>query len=331
MEKTVAKKSIDMEFIKKADDENLFYFVDNNTLSSERITAPKYSYWKSVFRVFFKKKINWVILALLVLILVMAFIYPAFVHYDQLENATIQGAKRLSPADALSFFNGDYKYCLGTGAFGDSIFLGVWFGARTSLLLSIACAAINMTIGIMVGAIWGYNKRLDFVLNIVYNIIANIPWILLISVLVLVIGGGFGSFILALTITGWIGIAYFFRTQVLIIRDREYNMASRCLGTNTLRVVTRNVLPFLVSVIVTILATELPAYISIEVFLTYVGIGLNSSIPSLGHLIEQFQDSFNTYPWAFWSPVAVAAAITIILYVLGQNLADASDPRSHLG
>jgi len=327
----VVKKSIDMDFIKKSDDEKLFYFVDNNTLASERITAPKYSYWKSVFRVFFKKKINWIILALLLVILVMAFIYPAFVHYDQLENSTIQGAKRLSPSAALAFFNGDYKYCLGTGAFGDSIFLGVWFGARTSLLLSIACAGINMTIGIMVGAIWGYNKRLDFVLNIVYNIIANIPWILLISVLVLVIGGGFGSFILALTITGWIGIAYFFRTQVLIIRDREYNMASRCLGTNTLRVVTRNVLPFLVSVIVTILATELPAYISAEVFLTYVGIGLNSSIPSLGHLIEQFQDSFNTYPWAFWSPVAVAAIITIILYILGQNLADASDPRSHLG
>ena len=165
---------------------------------------------------------------------------------------------------------------------------------------------------------------------VIYNIVANIPMILLIAVLVYVIGSGFWSFIFALTITGWLGIAYFFRTQVMIIRDREYSLASRCLGTPIPRVISKNILPFLTSVIVTILATELPSYISMEVFLSYIGIGLSASVPSLGRMIQQAQTGFLTYPWEFWPPVAIASAITIILYVLGQNLADASDPRTHM-
>ena len=328
MEKIV-KKSINLEEIKAANEDDLFYFVDNNTLMSERITAPKYSYWKSVFRVFFKKKINWFIIGLLVLVLIMTFIFPAIVPFNEFANVKDLAGQRLGPGDALAHF-GSWEYIFGSGFTGEPIFTAIWHSARISLLLATICAAINMTIGILAGALWGYSKRADMLLNFLYNIIANIPYILLITVLVYIIGAGFGPFIFALTITGWIGIAYFFRTQVMIIRDREYNLASRCLGTRTLKVVTRNVLPFLVSVIVTILATELPSYISMEVFLTYIGTGLDATLPSLGHMISAGQGSFMTYPWIFWPPVAISAVITIVLYVLGQNLADASDPRSHM-
>ena len=213
---------------------------------------------------------------------------------------------------------------------GNSIFYGIWASAQTSLLLAIICAAINMTIGIILGAVWGYSKRFDQVMLVIYNIIANVPYILMIAVLVYVIGSGFWSFVFAMTITGWLGIAYFFRTQVMIIRDREYSLASRCLGTPIPRMISKNILPFLTSVIVTVLATELPSYISSEVFLSYIGVGLSAEIPSLGRMIQQAQSAFLVYPWEFWPPVAIASAITVILYVLGQNLADASDPRTHM-
>ena len=186
------------------------------------------------------------------------------------------------------------------------------------------------SIGIIVGAVWGYSKKADQILLAIYNIIANVPYILLISVLVYIIGSGFWSFVFALTVTGWLGIAYFFRTQVMIIRDREYSLASRCLGTPINRMISKNMLPFLTSVIVTLLATELPSYISMEVFLSYIGIGLSADVPSLGRMIQEAQSAFKTYPWAFWPPVIISAAITIILYVLGQNLADATDPRTHM-
>ena len=197
-------------------------------------------------------------------------------------------------------------------------------------MLAVICATINMTVGILVGALWGYSKRFDAVMLVIYNIIANVPYILLITVLVYVIGSGFWPFVFALTVTGWLSIAYFFRTQVMIIRDREYSLASRCLGTPVPRVISKNILPFLTSVIVTLLATELPSYISYEVFLSFIGVGLSATVPSLGRMIQQAQSSFLVFPWEFWPPVVIASVITIILYLLGQNLADASDPRTHM-
>ena len=315
--------------LKKQDE--LFRFIDKDTIQSEKITAPRYSYWASVFRVFFRKKINIALIGVFVLILVCAFVIPAFAPYAPYENIKDAKTFNLNPKAAMDYFGGfSMKWLLGSGPMGNSIFLGIMASARTSLVLAVICAAINMTIGIIMGAVWGYSKRFDQVMLVIYNIIANVPYILLISVLVYVIGAGFWSFIFALTVTGWLGIAYFFRTQVLIIRDREYSLASRCLGTPIPRMITKNILPFLTSVIVTLLATELPSYISMEVFLSYIGVGLSAEVPSLGRMIQEGQSAFLVYPWEFWPPVIIAAAITIILYVLGQNLADASDPRTHM-
>ncbi len=311
--------------------DDLFRFVEIDANASERIIAPRYSYWKSVFRVFFRKKINILLLIFLALILFVSFVMPTFWPYDPMENVMHPETFNLSPAKAMDYFGGfSLKWMLGTGNFGNSIFYGIVSSARTSLLLAIICAAINMLVGIVMGAVWGYSKRFDAVMLVIYNIVANIPYILLITVLVYIIGSGFWSFIFALTVTGWLGIAYFFRTQVMVIRDREYSLASRCLGTPIPRVISKNILPFLTSVIVTLLATELPSYISMEVFLSYIGAGLSAEVPSLGRMIEEAQSAFLTFPWAFWSPVAIASAITVILYVLGQNLADASDPRTHM-
>jgi oligopeptide transport system permease protein len=315
----------------KKNQDNLFRFIDKDTIQSEKITAPRYSYWASVFRVFFRKKINIVLICVFLLLLLGAFIVPAIEPYNAYENIRDAKTFNLNPKAAMDYFNGfSIKWLLGSGPMGNSIFLGIMASARTSLVLAVICAAINMTIGIIMGAVWGYSKRFDQVMLVIYNIIANVPYILMISVLVYVIGAGFWSFVFALTITGWLGIAYFFRTQVLIIRDREYSLASRCLGTPIPRMISRNILPFLTSVIVTLLATELPGYISMEVFLSYIGVGLSAEVPSLGRMIQEGQSAFLVYPWEFWPPVAIAAAITIILYVLGQNLADASDPRTHM-
>ena len=315
----------------KKNQDNLFRFIDKDTIQSEKITAPRYSYWASVFRVFFRKKINIVLICVFLLLLLGAFIVPAIEPYNAYENIRDAKTFNLSPKAAMDYFNGfSIKWLLGSGPMGNSIFLGIMASARTSLVLAVICAAINMTVGIIIGAVWGYSKRFDQVMLVIYNIIANVPYILMISVLVYVIGAGFWSFVFALTITGWLGIAYFFRTQVLIIRDREYSLASRCLGTPIPRMISRNILPFLTSVIVTLLATELPSYISMEVFLSYIGVGLSAEVPSLGRMIQEGQSAFLVYPWEFWPPVAIAAAITIILYVLGQNLADASDPRTHM-
>lgn len=311
-------------------EEELFSRVDNNELESERITAPKYSYWQSVFRVFFRKKINIIILLLLAVVIAFAYIYPMFTEYDRYGQLMNASAKHLSPLKALEYFGYNLRWILGSGAAGESTFDAVWNGARISISLAFVCAAINMTIGVILGAIWGFSKKVDAFMTIVYNIFANIPYILFISVMVMLFTPSFWTMVLALTITGWLWIAYFVRTQVVIIRDREYNLASKCLGTSTIKIAMKNILPFMTSIIVTLLATEIPSYISYEVFLSYIGMGISDM--SLGRLIYSAESAMVTPGWEFefWSPVAVASIITIVLYVVGQNLGDASDPRTHM-
>ncbi len=311
-------------------DEELFVPISHSDAESEKIAAPRYSYWKSVFRVFFRKKINIFALGLLLFVILFAYIYPSMTNYDPYANLLDPNAKHLSPADAMSYFGPELRWILGAGASGESTFDAVWNGSRISISLAFMCAAINMTIGVMLGAVWGFSKKVDMVMMEVYTIIGNVPMILIISVLSMLFSPTFWTMVFALTIVGWLGIAYFIRNQVLIIRDREYNLASKCLGTSLFKIATKNILPFMTSVIVTLLATELPSYISYEVFLSYIGMGMSEM--SLGRLIYAAEAAMVTPGWQmeFWSPVAIASIITVVLYVVGQNLGDASDPRTHM-
>ena len=311
-------------------DEELFSHVDINDLDSEKITAPRYSYWHSVFRVFFKKKINIIILAILGVLIAFTYLYPLFVEYDKFGNLMDATTKHLSPSAAIERLGMNIHWILGTGAAGQSTFDAVWFGSRISISLAFICAAINLSVGVVVGSIWGFSKKFDLFMIEIYNIVANVPYILVISVLVMLFTPSFWVMVLAFTITGWVTIAYFIRTQVIIIRDREYNLASKCLGTSTPKIALKNILPFMTSVIVTLLATEIPSYIGMEVFLAYIGLGLSDR--SLGRLIYESQNAMVTPGWEFefWSPVVVAAIISVVLYVVGQNIGDASDPRTHM-
>ncbi len=315
--------------------QELFVRVDNNTINSEKITAPRYSYWKSVGRSFFRNPVNYIVLGLVIFILIMSFIYPLFSPYSQAfwikENYGLpkEDIAYLTPGKAIDYHGFNLRWVFGTGQFGEPLFDALWAGAQSSLALAFVCAAINITVGIIVGALWGYSKIVDKIMQEVYNIVSNIPYLMFITVFVAVVGTGFWSFVAAMTITGWLGVAYFIRTQVIIIRDREYNLASRCLGTPILRMVTKNILPFLTSVIVTITASEIPSYISTEVFLSYLQIGLGSE-NSLGKLINDNQQYMDSHPHLFWIPVIVSSVITVSLYIIGQNLADASDPKTHM-
>ena len=329
----MADKLIDLADLKLSEEE-LFAPMDHDDLDSEKITAPRYSYWHSVFRVFFRKKINIIILTLLAVILAFTYIYPAVIHYDAEVDPYINlmdsSAKHLTPAAAMDKFGANIHWILGAGASGQSTFDAIWYGSSISVTMALICALINMTIGVLLGALWGFSKKMDIIMMEVYNIIGNVPYILLISVVVLIMSANFWTMVFALTVTGWLPLAYFIRTQVVIIRDREYNLASRCLGTPMTRIATKNILPFMTSVIVTMAATEIPSYISYEVFLSYIGMGLSDM--SLGKLIEAAQSAMQTPGWEieFWAPVAIASIITVVLYVVGQNLGDASDPRTHM-
>ncbi len=311
-------------------DEELFSRIPQDALSVEKITAPRYSYWRSVGRVFFHKKINIVVLACLALILVFTYIYPFFSGYDKYQNIMDSASKHLTPAAAFQKFGFSIHWLFGTGESGQSTFDGLWYGARISISIALICALINFTTGILIGAVWGFSKKVDIVLNEIRNVIIVVPGVFVTSVLMMVFSPSFWTLVFSMCITGWIGIAYSIRTQVIIIRDRDYNLASKCLGSSTLRIATKNMLPFLISFIVTMAATSLPGYIGSEAFLSYIGLGISET--TLGKILFNSQIAMVTpgWGWEFWCPVILSAFISIVLFLVGQSLGDAADPRTHM-
>ena len=299
-----------------------FQFVKRDDFASEVIDAPAYSYWGSVFRQFLKKKSTIIMLGILISIVLMSFIYPMFSDFDFNDVSTVNdfSARYIKP-------NGEHWF--GTDSNGKSLFDGIWFGARNSILISVIATFINVVIGVIVCGVWGISKSVDRVMMEVYNVISNIPSLLIVIVLTYSIGAGFWNLIFAMSVTTWIGIAFMIRVQILRYRDLEYNLASRTLGTPTLKIVAKNIMPQLVSVIVTTMTQMLPSFISYEAFLSFFGLGLPITVPSLGRLISDYSQNVTTNAYLFWIPLTTLVLVSLSLFVVGQNLADASDPRTH--
>ena len=261
-------------------------------------------------------------LIVLIAIVLMSFIYPLFSNYD------------FNDVSKINDFSARYiwpnsEYWFGTDANGQSLFDGVWYGARNSILISLIATVINLVIGVIVGGIWGVSKTFDKIMMEVYNVISNIPSLLIFIVMSYALGAGFWNLILAFCLTGWIGVAYSIRIQIMRYRDLEYNLASRTLGTPMFKLVVKNLLPQLVSVIVTQASQSLPSYISSEAFLSYFGIGLPVTVPSLGRLIAKYSQNVTTNAYLFWIPLTALVLVSLSLFIVGQNLSDASDPRTH--
>ena len=127
-------------------------------------------------------------------------------------------------------------------------------------------------------------------------------------------------------------MARFVRNQIVIIRDRDYNLASRCLGTPTRRIIVRNLLPYLVSVIMMRVAMAIPLAIGNEVFITYIGLGLPVSTPSLGNLINEGRKLMMSpsLRYQLIYPTIVLSIVTISFYMIGNAFSDAADPKSHV-
>ena len=232
---------------------------------------------------------------------------------------------------ALRILPDDRPFLFGTNNTGQDLWSMVWSGTRTSLFIGFIVALIEAAAGITIGVLWGYVRKLDRLLTEIYNVINNIPSTVVLILFAYIMRPGISTLIFAMSITGWVSMARFVRNQVVIIRDRDYNLASRCLGTGTFRIITRNLLPYLVSVIMLRMALAIPAAIGSEVFITYIGLGLPLSIPSLGNLITVGRKLVST-PQAYQLifPTIVLSVVTISFYIIGNAFADAADPRNHV-
>lgn len=317
--------------------EEQFQFAEFDEAEVERSGYSNYSYWRSTLKMFSKNRIAMFLLVLMAALVLFTFIQPYLpgqIDYFQVNNDSTTGMplRNVPPGDVVELTDGtQFRFILGSNNIGQDLWANIWAGTRTSLFIGVAVALVEATLGILVGVLWGYVRKLDFIFTELYNILDNIPTTIVLILVAYILQPGVGTLIFAMSLTGWIGMARFIRNQIIIIRDRDYNLASRCLGTPTYRVIFKNLLPYLISVIMLRMALSIPANIGYEVFITYIGLGLPATTASLGNLINVGR-SLMLSPalrYQLIYPTIVLSIITISFYTIGNAFSDAADPKNH--
>ena len=331
------EKSLNESLSNALSEEEQFQFAEFDEAEVERSGYSNYSYWRSTLKMFSKNRIAMFLLVLMGALVVFTFIQPYLpgqIDYFQVNNDSTTGMplRNVPPGDVVELTDGtQFRFILGSNNIGQDLWANIWAGTRTSLFIGVAVALVEATLGILVGVLWGYVRKLDFIFTELYNILDNIPTTIVLILVAYILQPGVGTLIFAMSLTGWIGMARFIRNQIIIIRDRDYNLASRCLGTPTYRVIFKNLLPYLISVIMLRMALSIPANIGYEVFITYIGLGLPATTASLGNLINVGR-SLMLSPalrYQLIYPTIVLSIITISFYTIGNAFSDAADPKNH--
>lgn len=306
---------------------SLFEFASYDEKQAEKTGYSNYSYWQSTFQVFLKNKVAAFLLVLMLLLILFTLIQP-YLPGQKLPTKIYTNAS----GSQLRNQKPGAEFWFGTNSIGQDLWSRIWSGTRTSLLIGMLAGIWQCVIGIVIGCVWGYVRKLDAIITQIYNVLDNIPTTIIMVLLAYILHPSIFTLVFAMCITNWLSMARFIRNQILIIRDREYNLASRCLGTPISRIITKNLLPYLVSVIMLQMALAIPAAIGSEVFLTYIGLGLPLSIPSLGNLVNEGRSimMMPSLRYQLIFPATVLSIITIAFYVIGNAFADASDPRNHV-
>ena len=278
-------------------EQELFSFVEYHAEDAERIGYSEYSYWKSVFRNFLKNKAAVVMIIVFFAIFIFSFVALWIGKYDNL---------------------------------GRDYWCQVWYATQTSIKLAAIVALGECLMGVTIGCIWGYVRKADRFFTELYNIFDSVPTMIYMTLIALFIGQTFWIMCASIILFHWMYMAKNVRNLVFMYRDREYNLASRCLGTNLFRILTKNILPYLISVIILRVALSIPSTIALETTLSYLGLGLDVNTPSLGILLRNSRTFFLDYPYLLIFPAVIVSLVTITFYLAGNAFSDAADPRNHV-
>ena len=297
-----------------------FEIAEYKPREAEKIGYSNYSYWKSVWSNFLKKKSAVFMSVVFILLFIFTFVASAIGKYDINMAPDPLGKAYITP---------NAEYWFGTNAIGQDYWAQVWYATRASILLAVLVSLGQITLGVIIGLIWGYVRKLDRFFTELYNLIDNIPTIIYMTLIALMVGKSMVTMGIAMIGFGWLATARNVRNLVFMYRDREYNLASRCLGTGLGRILFRNIFPYLVSVIILRMALAIPGTIAYETTLTYLGL-MDITKPSLGMLLSAARAIFPRASYTLIFPAIIVSIITITFYLVGNAFSDACDPRNHV-
>ncbi|ADK81333.1 ABC transporter permease [Sediminispirochaeta smaragdinae] len=250
------------------------------------------------------------------LILVIAVFGPIFVKTDPLKMDVMN---RLTKPCVIHWF--------GTDSFGRDLFSRIVFGARISLEIGITTMGVSCILGVALGLLAGYYKRLDSILMRIMDATLAFPSILLAMVLIATLGSGIPNIIAALAITNIPKVARMTRGVTLSVKEMDHVEAAYAIGVGDLRIMVRHILPLCLSSIIVVLTSILASTVLAEASLTFLGVGLQPDIPSWGNIINEGRMFLSQAPWLTIIP-GFCIMITVLSFnMVGDALRDLLDPR----
>ncbi|MUK89668.1 ABC transporter permease subunit [Ornithinibacillus sp. L9] len=295
-----------------------FRWKERDQNQAEVVSRPSLSYWQDAWKRLVKNKLAMSGLFFLIVLVIMAIIGPIVSPYEV--NKTDLPNQYQAPSA---------EHWFGTDSHGRDVFTRTWYGARISLFVGFMAALIDVTIGIIYGGISGYKGgRTDNIMMRIIEILYGLPYLLVVILLLVVLGPSLTTIIIALTVTGWVGMARIVRGQVLQIKNYEFVLASKSFGTRSSRIIRKNLLPNAMGPIIVQMTLTVPSAIFAEAFLSFIGLGIQAPYASWGVMANDSLGAILSGNW--WTLFFPAFFISFTMFafnVLGDGLQDALDPK----
>lgn len=266
---------------------------------------------------FCQNRLALISLYILFLIILVSFLGPLFLKYSY--SAQFLDKQGLKP---------NPEFWFGTDSLGRDVFVRTLYGARISLTVGFVAALINLTVGILYGAVSGYRGGLwdNFLMRIV-DIFYSIPLILYVIVLMVFLGPGLFTIFLTLGFIYWMDMARIVRAQILSLKEQEFVLAAKALGASSPRILFFHLLPNSLGPIIGVITLSISQAIFTEAFLSFLGLGVSAPMASLGTLVSDGLSGIRSYPHVIIFPSLTISIIILTLHFIGDGLRDAFDPR----
>ena len=260
-------------------------------------------------------------LAVLGLLVIASLVAPALSRFA-LDEVDWSLATLASPP---SFANGHW---FGTDSNGRDLFVRVWAGTRVSLLVALLATTVSLVIGVAWGATAGYlGGRVDDWMMRFVDVLYALPYMFFVIILTVVFGRSLFLIFLAIGAVGWLTMARIVRGQALALRRQPFVDAAITLGLPARRIIARHIVPNVAGTVIVYATLTVPQVILFESFLSFLGLGVQEPLTSLGRLVAEGAAEMESAPWQLLAPSAVLATILLCLNFLGDGLRDALDPR----
>ncbi|MEM3891978.1 MAG: ABC transporter permease [Nitrososphaerales archaeon] len=263
---------------------------------------------------------------ILLLLVVFGGLAPWLAPFDP--NEQILGKAYLPPfwvSGSLS------SHIFGTDSLGRDVFSRLLYGASVALYVAVAATLLTAAIGVPLGIASGYLRgKFDEVVMRAVDIWMSFPPVLLAITLISILGTGLNNVILAIVVVDWTRFTRVIRSEVLNIREKDFVLAARSIGFSSLQIMRHEVLPNVVPLISIIATLEMSVAITVEVLLSYAGLGVKADTPSWGSMISDGLSYFRISPWGMAIPLIATIIVILGLNILGDGLREKLDPRLSL-